>query len=56
MTPRDIAAPSWWYDPDPEPYTGDIGPENVEEPDDWTDDTDCEPPRGYDVCMDEDAP
>lgn len=45
MTPRDIAAPSWWYDPDPEPYTADIGPEDVPEP--WDDDAEREPPLGY---------
>lgn len=55
MTPRDLAAPSWWYDP-PDDYTGDIGPEDVEEPDDWTDDPECEPPLGYGVVDDEGAP
>lgn len=54
MTPRDLAAPSWWYDP-PDDYTDDIGPEDVPEPDD-DDPGECDPPLGYGVCWDEGAP
>lgn len=51
MTPRD-PVPSWYYDP-PDDYTGDIGPEDVPEPDD---DYPCDPPLGHGVVDDSDFP